>query len=156
MKAKINRELSSPNRLESIKQFNEFQSQSRARAEAALKLVMGISGAILTLTVGAVLNGSLANLSPKLALCLQIGIGFLFFSVAASVFLMASFLVATFHMGLRWRRTLDMPTLTSGARDISTWTGLRWFNAILGSVILLSFLVGIFLIARVAISLTGY
>ena len=63
--------------LEAVKLFNEFQSQSRARGEATLKLIMGVSGGMLTLSVGALLSGTPAPIPVELLSLLQIGIGLL-------------------------------------------------------------------------------
>src|SRR5882762_6973872 len=93
--------------IDALKLFNEFQSQSRARAEITLKLVMGVSGAMLTLSVGAVLSGTPARIPSHLLPSLQIGWSLLFFSIAASLLLMCSMIVATFHMGVLWRRALE-------------------------------------------------
>lgn len=139
--------------IEGIKLFNEFQSQSRARGEAALKLIMGISGGILTLTVGALLSASPAKIPIHLLSSLQIGVGLLFFCVAASVLLMASMIVATFHMGVRWRKALEAKE--AAVMFIATWNWLRIANAALAFLILCSFLGGVGSIARVAIGVAS-
>ena len=136
-----------------LKLFNEFHSQSRARGEAALKLVMGISGGLLTLSVGAVLNATPAKIPVHLLSSLQVGLGLLFFCVAASMLLMASMIVATFHMGVRWRKALEANDVAFAF--VATWPLLRIANAALAFVILCSFLGGVYLVARVAIGVVG-
>jgi hypothetical protein len=139
--------------LEAVKLFNEFQAQSRARGEATLKLIMGISGGILTLTVGALLSASLAKIPHHLAWSLEVGIGLLFFCIAASVLLMASMIIATFHMGVRWRTALEAKQ--AAFSFVATWNWLRLANAALAFLILCSFLGGVGLIARVAIDVAN-
>jgi hypothetical protein len=141
------------NPIEAIKLFNEFQSQSRARGEAALKLIMGISGGILTLTVGALLSATPARIPAHLLFPLQVGVGLLFFCVAASIFLMALMIVATFHMGVRWRKALEAKEMAFAF--VATWNWLRIANAVLAFLILCSFLGGVGSIARVAIGVAA-
>jgi hypothetical protein len=135
--------------LEAVKLFNDFQSQSRARGEATLKLVVGVSGAMLTLSVGAVLSGTPAKIPSELLPSLQLGWGLLFFSIAASLLLMCSMIVATFHMGVRWRKSLE--GTAPGFQFVASWAWLRIANAALALLILLSSLGGIALVARVAL-----
>ena len=139
--------------IDALKLFNEFQSQSRARGEATLKLVMGVSGGMLTLSVGAVLSGTPAKIPIQLLPSLQLGWGFLFFSIAASLLLMCSMIVATFHMGVLWRKALQGNGI--GFEFIATWPWLRVANAALALLILCSFLGGIGLVARVAIGVAA-
>jgi hypothetical protein len=139
--------------IDALKLFNEFQSQSRARGEATLKLVMGVSGGMLTLSVGAVLSGTPAKIPGYLLPSLQLGWGLLFFSIAASLLLMCSMIVATFHMGVRWRRALE--TKKEGVVFVATWSWLRVANGVVALLILCSFLGGIGLVARVAIGVAG-
>lgn len=139
--------------IDAIKLFNEFQTQSRARGEATLKLVMGISGAMLTLSVGAVLGSTPAKVPIHLLPSLQMGWALLFFSIAASLLLMCSMIVATFHMGVRWRKVLE--NKDAGIGFIATWSWLRIANGVLALFILCSFLAGIALVARVAIGVAG-
>lgn len=135
--------------IDAVKLFNEFQSQSRARAEATLKLVMGISGGMLTLSVGAVLGGMPARIPSHLLPSLQLGWILLFFCIAASVLLMCSMIVATFHMGVKMRKTLEGKS--PGFVFVATWSWLRVANGLLGFLILCSFLAGIGLVGYVAI-----
>lgn len=139
--------------MDALKLFNEFQAQSRARAEATLKLVMGVSGGMLTLSVGAVLGNVPERIPAHLLWSLQIGWGLLFFSIAASLLLMCSMIVATFHMGVRWRKALE--DKRASAIFIATWPALRIANGVLGLLVLCSFLGGIALIAYVAIGVAG-
>ena len=129
------------NPMDALKLFNEFQAQSRARAEATLKLVLGVSGGMLTLTVGAVLGGVPAKIPSHLLPSLQIGWGLLFFSIAASLLLMCSMIVATFHMGVRWRKALD--DKSAGILFVATWPWLRITNGVIAFLILCSFLGGV-------------
>jgi len=145
--------LPKPSPLDAVKLFNEFQSQSRARGEATLKLVMGVSGGMLTLSVGAVLSATPAKISTDLLLSLQAGLGLLFFCLAASMLLMASIIVATFHMGVRWRKALQSGEVAFAF--VATWNWLRIANALLAFLILCSFLGGIGLVARVAIGVVS-
>lgn len=140
------------NPIDALKLFNEFQAQSRARGEATLKLVMGVSGGMLTLTVGAVLGSVPAKIPVHLLPSLQIGWALLFFSIAASLLLMSSMIVATFHMGVRWRKALED---NSGVIFIATWLWLRIANGVLAFLILCSFLGGVALVAYVAIGVAG-
>ncbi len=136
--------------MDAIKLFNEFQSQSRARGEATLKLAMGVSGAMLTLSVGAVLSATPADIPPELLPSLQLGWSLLFYCIAASLILMASFIVSTFHIGVRLRKALDSNG-PEAFQFVATWGWLRILNAILGLSILVSCLAGIGLVAQVAI-----
>jgi hypothetical protein len=135
--------------IDGVKLFNEFQSQSRARAEATLKLVMGISGAMLTLTVGAVLGGTPAKIPSHLLSSLQLGWVLLFFCIAASVLLMCSMIVATFHMGVKMQKTMEGKS--PGFVFVATWSWLRVANGVLALLILCSFLAGIGLVGYVAV-----
>ena len=139
--------------VEAVKLFNEFQAQSRARGEATLKLVMGVSGGILTLTVGALLSATPAKIPAHLLSSLQVGVGLLFLCVAASMLLMASMIVATFHMGVRWRKALEAKDV--GFMFVATWNWLRIANGLLAFLILCSFLGGVGLVARVAIGVAS-
>ena len=139
--------------VEAVKLFNEFQAQSRARGEATLKLVMGVSGAILSLTVGALLSATPAKIPAHLLLSLQVGVALLFLCVAGSILLMSSMIVATFHMGVRWRKALE--TKDVGFIFVATWNWLRIANGVLAFLILCSFLGGIGLVARVAIGVAS-
>src|SRR4051812_42725046 len=124
--------------IDAVKLFNEFQSQSRARTEATLKLVLGVSGAMLTLSVGAVLSGAPTRIPTYLLPSLQWGWGLLFFCIAGSLLLMCSMIIATFHMGVKMRRVLEGNS--PGFAFVATWTWLRVANGLLGLTILLSFL----------------
>lgn len=139
--------------VEAVKLFNEFQAQSRARGEATLKLVMGVSGALLTLTVGALLSATPAKIPAHLLVSLKVGVGLLFFCVAASMLLMASMIIATFHMGVRWRKGLEAKDV--GFMFVATWNWLRIANAALAFLILCSFLGGVGALARVAVGVAG-
>lgn len=134
---------------ESIRLFNEFQAQSRARAEATLKLVLLISGGMLTLSVGAILSNKPTNIPPALVPSLTWGWGFLFYSISASLALMFSMIIATFHMGVRWSKKLGDPK--ANFSTVATWTWLRVLNAILGVSVVVSCLIGIGLMAHVAV-----
>ncbi len=134
--------------IEAKRQFNEFQSQSRARMESTIKLILVVSGGMLTLSVGAVLGKVEPNIPPELIPSLKCGWGLLFYSIAASLFLMFTTLVATYHMGVKWFSRLAKQTTSTEA--IKTWGWLRIFNVILGVTILLSCISGIGLMARVA------
>jgi len=134
---------------EGLKSFNEFQAQFRARIETTVKLVLLVSGGMLTLSVGAVLGNSSLRIPTSLFVTLKWGWGLLFYSIAASILILGSMIVATFHMGVRWRAALE--TRNSSSTFIATWNWLRIINAVLGASILVSFLVGVYLVARVAI-----
>lgn len=134
--------------IETKRQFNEFQSQSRARMESTLKLILMVSGGMLTLSAGAVLGKVEPNIPLELISSLKYGWGLLFYSIAASLFLMFTTLVATYHMGVKWFARLDKQITSTEA--IKTWGWLRIFNVILGVTILLSCISGIGLMARVA------
>lgn len=138
-----------PEPLDAVKLFNEFQSQSRERAESTLKLIIGISGAMLSLSVGALLSATPAKIPAQLLCSLQWGVGMLFFSIAASILLMASMIVATFHMGIRWQKTLQSPGTTF--EFVATWNWLRVANGVLAFLVLCCFLLGISLLAQVAV-----
>jgi hypothetical protein len=141
--------------IDALKLFNEFQAQSRARFETTLKLIMGVSSAMLTLSVGAVLNSTSTKIPSALLPSLQLGWLLLFFSIAASVLLLCSMIVATFHMGVRWQQILEQKSETMSAMTIATWPWLRIANALLGLLILCSFLAGIALVAYVAIGVAS-
>ena len=139
--------------IEALKLFNEFQSQSRARMEATLKLVLVISGGMLTLSVGAVLGGSPPNIPADLLPALWWAWGLLFYSIAASLLLMFLMIIATFHMGIRWRKALE------GKKEsfafIATWPWLRVINGVIGVSVLCSCVAGIALMAYVALGVAG-
>jgi hypothetical protein len=136
--------------IEAVKLFNEYQAQWRARVEAALKLVMVVSGGMLTLSVGAVLSGSAFRVRSDLLPPLEWAWGFLFFSITGSILLLAGMIAASFHIGVRWKKALEAPT--GKVKIIASWTWLRLLNAIVGVAVLVSFLVGVALVARVAVS----
>ena len=138
---------------EALKQFNEFQSQSRARMEGTLKLVLVVSGGMLTLSVGAVLGNSPPSIPAHLLSALTWGWGLLFYSIAASLVLMLSMIIATFHMGVLLREKLEDPT--GGFAFVATWPWLRVLNGILGVSVLLSCVAGIALMAHVALGVAG-
>ena len=134
---------------EALKLFNEFQSQSRARAETTLKLILVVSGGMLTLSVGAVLGDSPPKIPAHLLPALTWGWGLLFYSIAASLLLMFSMIIATFHMGILWRKTLE--NQKESFSFIATWSWLRVLNGALGVSVLFSCVVGIGLMAHVAL-----
>ena len=135
--------------VDAVKFFNEFQSQSRARAEATIKLVMGVSGGMLTLSIGAVLSGTPIRIPSDLLPSLQLGWGFLFLCIATSVLLMCSMIVATFHMGVKMQSALERTPYIG--IFVATWPWLRIANGLMGLLILCSFLAGIALVGYVAI-----
>lgn len=135
--------------IEALKLFNEFQSQSRARAEGALKLALLISGGMLTLSVGAVLGNAPPNIPAHLLPALRWGWGLLFYSIAASLLLMVSMIAATFHMGVRWRKALQ--DNKEGVTFVATWPWLRIFNGGLGASVLICCVGGIALMGHVAL-----
>ena len=139
--------------IDALKLFNEFQAQSRARGEATIKLVIAVSGAMLTLTVGAVLGNAPTKIPSHLLLSLQWGWALLFFSIAGSLLLMCSMIIGTFHMGVKWRALLG--GTNGNFAVIATWSWLRIANALLALVVLCSFLAGIALVAYVAIGVAG-
>ena len=138
---------------EALKLFNEFQSQSRARAEATLKLILVVSGGMLTLSVGAVLGNSPPNIPAHLLPALTWGWGLLFYSIATSLVLLFSMIIATFHMGVLWREKLE------GQKEsfvfVATWSWLRVLNGIIGVSVLLSCVAGIALMAHVALGVVA-
>ena len=144
----------SVNPIEAVKLFNEFQSQSRARIEATLKLVLVISGGMLTLSVGAIFGNTPPNLSGHLLTTLMWGWGFLFYSMAASLMLMASMIIATFHMGVRWRKNLE-DNKKNDFVFVATWSWLRVLNAALGISVLCSCVTGIALMAYVSLGVAS-
>ncbi len=139
--------------LEAIKLFNEFQAQSRARAEATIKLVLFISGGMLTLSVGAVLGDKPPNIPVSLLPVFTWGLGLLFYSMAASLVLMLSMIIATFHMGVRWRKNLQVPK--EDFVFLATWPWLRILNASLGASALVSCVIGIAFMAQVALGVAS-
>lgn len=141
--------------IDALKLFNEFQAQSRARFETTLKLILGVSSAMHTLSVGAVLNSTSTKIPSALLPSLQLGWILLFFSIAASVLLLCLMIVATFHMSVRWQQILEQTSENISAVTIATWSWLRISNAILGFLILCSFLSGIALVAYVAIGVAS-
>ena len=76
------------------------------------------------------------------------GWGLLFYSMAASLLLMFSMIIATFHMGVRWRKKLE--AANEDVVFVATWPWLRIVNAILGVSILCSCVIGIAFMAYVA------
>jgi hypothetical protein len=138
-----------PQPIDAAKAFNEFQAQARARAEATLKLTMGVSGAMLSLTVGAVLGGTPAKIPNDLLPLLQLGWELLFSCIAASVVLMWSMVVATFHMGVKMQKRLTAQSPVPVV--IATWMWLRVTNGVLALVILCTFLGGLGLVGYVAV-----
>ena len=136
--------------LEPAKLFNDFQAQSRARMEAALKLVMILAGGMLTLSVSAVLGSAPSRIPVSYVGQLAWAWGLLFYSIAAATIVMAGMIAATFHMGVRWRKRMEEGR-TPGTFFVATWTWLRVANAVVGISALLSFLAGIVLISQVAI-----
>jgi len=139
--------------IEARRLFNEFQAQSRLRIESSLKLVLLMSGSMLTLSIGALLSRSAPYIPSELLEVLKWGWALLFFSIGSSMLLLASMIGATYHMGVRWRRHLQQPATSTAF--IVTWTWLRALNAVLGAVALLSFLVAIVLMSHVAIGVAG-
>ncbi len=138
---------------DALKQFNEFQSQSRARMEGTLKLVLVVSGGMLTLSVGAILGNSPPYIPVYLLSALTWGWGLLFYSIATSLLLMFSMIIATFHMGVLLRRKLQ--DAKGGSAFVATWPWLRVLNGILGVSVLLSCVAGIALMAYVALGVAG-
>lgn len=138
---------------EALKQFNEFQSQSRARMEATLKLVLVVSGGMLTLSVGAVLGNSPPNIPTHLLPALTWAWGLLFYSIATSLLLMFLMIIATFHMGVLLRKKLEDPK--GGFAFVATWPWLRVLNGILGVSVLFSCVAGIAVMAYVALGVAG-
>lgn len=139
--------------IEAKRQFNEFQSQSRARMESTIKLILVVSGGMLTLSVGAVLGKVEPNIPAELIIYLKCGWGLLFYSIAASLFFMFTTLIATYHMGVKWFSRLDKQITSTDA--IKTWVWLRVFNIIFGITILLSCMSGVGLMAYVANGVAG-
>ena len=139
--------------IETKRQFNEFQSQSRARMESTVKFVLVVSGGMLTLSIGAVLGKPEPNIPPELVSSLKYSWGFLFYSIASSLFLMFTVLAATFHMGNKWFDRIDKQ-LTS-TEKIKTWDWLRYFIITLGSSAVFSCICGVGLMAYVAIGIIG-
>lgn len=138
---------------DALKLFNEFQAQSRARGETTLRLVLVVSGGMLTLSIGAVLGNSPPKIPSHLLPALQWGWGLLFYSIAASLLLMCSMIVATFHMGVRWHKELQKGT--AAFVFIATWSWLRIANAIVALSVLCSCLAGIALMAYVALGVAS-
>lgn len=139
--------------IDGMKMFNEFQSQSRARMEATIKLVIIISGGMLTLSVGAILGKVPPKITADLVPVLIWGWSLLFYSIAASMLLMGLMIIATFHMGLRMKKVLENEK--PGVVIIATWTWLRVLNATLGISILISCVAGIALMACVALGVVN-
>jgi hypothetical protein len=137
-----------PNPLGSAKLFNEFQAQSRARLEAGIKLIMLLSGGMLTLSVGAILGNSGSKIPPDLIGRLAYSWLCFFYSIAAGVVLLAGMVAATFHMSTRWRKGMQA---ASGVFFVATWPWLRVLNTTVGISAALSFLVGLVFISQVAI-----
>jgi hypothetical protein len=140
----------SPPSIEPLKLFNEFQSQLRARLEASLKLIMILSGGMLTLSVGAVLGNSPPRIPAYLFRTLSWSWGLLFFSIAAATVVMAGMIAATSHMGFQWRKRMQAGE-TPATFFVAAWAWLRVANAAIGVLALLSFLGGLVLISQVAI-----
>ena len=136
-----------------LKQFNEFQSQSRARMEATLKLVLVVSGGMLTLSVGAVLGNTPPNIPSHLLPALAWAWSLLFYSIATSLLLMFSMIIATFHMGVLMRKKLEEPQ--GGFAFVATWPWLRVLNGILGVSVLVSCVAGIAVMAYVALGVAN-
>lgn len=138
--------------IEPIKSFNEFQAQSRARMEATLKLIVILASGMLTLSIGAVLGNSPLRVPSNLVGKLSWSWIFLFYSIAAVMIVMTGMIAATFHMGVRWRKALtEQPGKTV---FVATWSWLRILNAAIGFSALLSFLIGLVLVAQVAVGVS--
>lgn len=138
---------------ERVRLFNEFQAQTRARMESALKLAMLVSGGMLTVSVGAVLGGSHVRIPTDLMPHLEWAWRLFFYNIAGSIVLFASMIGATFHMGVRWGRALQ-----SGATStvlVATWSWLRIANAALAASVLACFLVGVYFLGQVAVGVAS-
>ena len=131
------------------KAFNEFQAQGRARTEATLKLVLVVSGGMLTLSIGAILGHPPDAIPARLVSALQWSWLFLFASIVASLLTMTTMNIATFHMGVLWGRKIFGGKRGAPA-PIKTWTPLRILNAVTGFSSVICCIVGIALMARVA------
>lgn len=134
--------------IESKRQFNEFQSQSRARMESTVKFVLAISAGMLTLTIGLVLGRQGITIPCELITYLKWGWCLLFYSIASSLLLMLGVLVASYHMGTKWFARIEKQILSTEA--IKTWDGLRYFIIALGISVVLSCIGGVGLMAYIA------
>ena len=135
--------------IEKANQFNEFQAQTRDRIETTIKSVFLISGGMLTLTVGAILSGNPPKIPIELLPILKFAWGLLFYSISASLLLMFLLVVSTYHMGLRWSKKIDENNEKS--ETITTWLWLEITNWAIGTSGIIACLVGIGLMAFVAI-----
>jgi len=142
-------------RIEATKSFNDFQSQTRTRIETTVKFILLISGSMLTLSVGAVLSDKPAHISADLLPYLKLAWGALFYSIASGLLLMVLLVITTYHMGLKWVEILKNYPGDGKNKIIKTWRCLEvanWFFGLSGA---LSCLVGLALIACVAIGVAG-
>lgn len=148
-------EQSNAMRPDAVRNFNEFQSQSRARIETTVKYVLLISGSMLTLSVSAILNDHPAHIAPELLPILKAAWITLFYSIAASLVLMVLLVISTYHMGMRWAELLCDDVIAEKGKIIRTWPILEIINWIIGISGSVACLMGIALIAYVAIGVAG-
>lgn len=135
--------------IEKIEQFNAFQSQTWERIMTTIKSVFLISGGMLTLTVGAFLSGDPPKIPVDLLPTLKCAWILLFYSISASLLLMLLLVISSYHMGVRWAKNIK------GNNDkieiISTWRCLEVVNWVIGVSAIIACLIGVGLMAYVAI-----
>jgi hypothetical protein len=156
--------------LEENKAINEFQSQSRARGEATVKTVFLLSGGMLTLSIGAVLDKPVGVVPPPVLHLLQSGWLYLFGSIVLGVAFLCSLILGTYQQGRKmialaernskaradWSRQLpvvrgDEPRLDEFV-EIAAGPWVKKAVVIAGSLSVLSCLVGTLYMARAAIA----
>lgn len=142
---------SNSRRIEATKAYNDFQAQTRTRVESGVKLILLVSGSMLTLSVGAILNGTPPPIPTETLPTLQCAWLLLFYSIAAALGLMVSLIISTYHMGQKWGNLLNNLSENDEPKTIKTWPLLEFINWVLGISGAIACLAGLLLMSQVAI-----
>jgi hypothetical protein len=137
--------------LKSLELFNAHQEDTRKRTEFLAKSVFLISGAALTLSINLFLGKGAPALEPCQVSLLRLGWLALFFSILGYVLVVSLMLIRDYRFGERWRKSINGQQVdvsgTPGGFDTVMW--------LLGTLSILSLLVGFGALAWVSSSLIG-
>ena len=136
-----------------LQAFNDYQSQTRQRIEFSVKSIFLISGGMLTLSVGAVLSDKPARIPDVLIPTLQWAWGLLFYSIATALLLMLLLVISSVGVGKKWQKKII--ECQSKTEVIKVPKLLNIANWVIGVSSMVSCLLGIGLVAHVALSLAG-
>ena len=138
-------------RLKAIELFNAHQADLRGRIDTFIKLIFLIAGGSLTISFGVFLRGNGPTFMSEDSFLVKAAWGCLTFSIIGGVLVLFFMILGAHCQAERWRDTLDDGRPVAGKDNHPAWT--RVVAWVLGVTSLITLIIGLILLNRVAYSL---